>query len=107
MFTFLSVALVVAAVHFIVMPRIDRALGLSERRIAVEREATVRPALVDASPMPPDMKEWCLNESTKWAQEDKERRMYELHGKLHDWEKVRKAIMAEDDSAIADARSTF
>lgn len=94
-------------------PHVARALSLAERRLAVEerrvdveRIATVKPPLTDDDPMPKDMVEWALNETSPWAQEDMIKRMRELYDRLHDWEKVRNVLMQESGDAF-DSRSTF
>lgn len=107
---------IIATVIFIwlrIEPRVDRTLSLSERklkieerRVEIEHIATVKPAIRDDDPMPQDMAEWAMNESTEWAQDDMLKRMRELYDRLHDWPKVRAALMHEEGTSDA-ARSTF
>jgi hypothetical protein len=111
----LAVTLViVAAVLYIwtdARPLIQRRITVSEirasieqQRVDTERIATVKPAVTDDDPMPREFVDWAMQESSEWAREDKLARMRELHSRLQNWEKVRRALMAEEDAAL---KSTF
>lgn len=110
----LSVVVTAAVVLYIwndAKPLLQRRLAVAEirasieqQRVDVERLASVKPAFADEDPMPGDFVQWAMQESSEWAREDKLARMRELYARLKDWEKVRRALMQEEDAAI---KSTF
>lgn len=113
--TALSIALLVCGtvvfVWFEAKPLLQRRLVISEmragfeaQRVENERLAALKPSLKDDDPMPQEFVEWAMQESSEWAREDKLARMRELYDRLRDWEKVRRAMMAEDNAHI---KSTF
>jgi hypothetical protein len=85
-------------------PLIVRKLVISETRAESERLAIVRPSVKDDDPMPQDMIDWAMSENSDWARDDKIARMRELYVKLGNWEKVRRAMMAEEEVSL---KSTF
>lgn len=94
-----------------ILPLLQKAVLIAERtaslevaRVEIERLAATKPAISDEDPMPREFVEWAMQESSEWAREDKLARMRELYARLHDWPKVRNALMAEDDANI---KSTF
>ena len=82
----------------------ERRVMVEENRVEVERQALLRPPIKDEDPMPADFVTWAMQESSEWAREDKLTRMRELHQRLGDWNKVRQALMAEEDISL---KSTF
>jgi hypothetical protein len=79
-------------------------VAIDRERVAVERLAALKPAVTDEDPMPQEFVDWAMQESSDWAREDKLARMRELYARLKDWNKVRVALMAEDNAPI---KSTF
>lgn len=107
----LVVCAVVLLIWLEAKPLLQRRLAVTEKlasleaqRVENERLAIVKPAAKDEDPMPQDMIDWAMAESFDWARDGKLARMRELYGNFHDWEKVRHAMMAEEDAAY---RSTF
>lgn len=114
MISLVIAVLVIAAVLHIwndARPLVQRRIAIAElsasteqQRVENERLAIIKPPMKDDDPMPQDFVQWAMQESSEWAREDKLTRMRELYARLHDWEKVRRALMSEEDAAI---KSTF
>lgn len=101
MYGLLSTVLIVGSVLLLfwrLEPLISRALSIAEKRADIYRAEVLKPTR-EVLPMPRDFVEWAMNESSEWAREDKLQRMRELHDKLGDWEKVRVALMHEEETA--------
>jgi hypothetical protein len=82
----------------------EKRASIEDERVAIERLALIKPVVKDEDPMPPEFVQWAMQEASEWAREDMLTRMRELYARLGDWQKVRSALMAEDD---ANLRSTF
>jgi hypothetical protein len=84
-----------------------RADKLERDKLAVQREALVRPAITDRDPMPKDLLQWALSENAIWAQEDFKKRARELYADLGDWDKVRTVLGSERQIGEEATTSTF
>lgn len=107
MYGLVSTAIIVGCALYLfhkLEPLISRALSIAEQNAETRRQDVLKPLQLQEEPMPRDFVEWAMNESTEWAREDKLTRMRELYGRLKNWEKVRMALMHEEEVAV---KSTF
>lgn len=92
----------VLALFHLCRPYVERALSISERRVALaerradhQEEQTKRSTPPQPEAPPADLVALALSESSTWAQEDALKHMYELYAEFKDWKYVRGMLINE------------
>lgn len=91
----LIICLTFLTLAFLAKPLVERALAVSERKVAALASPVESRANILSDPMPADILLHAKSFSAQWAQDQVLDRAFELYAQVGDWNKVRSAISNE------------